>query len=357
MSQAQPKPRSPREAAARGAAAITDLTRRRERRKRSEPVTESSTSRKRPREHKAVPATPAKRPPLLAFGMGAVLGYALAGPVPHWIAPVLASLKQGTHSVTSLINPLANQRRILVLGSDAVSGSTDVMLTVQVNDGVTHLTQVPRDTYVETADYGVQKANALYALGGPDEVKRQLTTLLDVPVDRYLKVNLRAVERLADALGGVEVDVPKRMYYVDNSQGLYIDLYPGVQLLKGEALEGFLRYRNDELGDIGRLERQKLVLAAVFRQLAQPSTVTRLPELLRIAGDDIRTDLSPVDLAALLGAMTTTKLQTQQLPGRLYWYNDLSFWMPEVGGAHREGDTGTDGTESAREDGSTTQHL
>ncbi len=127
--------------------------------------------------------------------------------------------------------------------------------------------------------------------------------------------------------------MPKRMYYVDNSQGLYIDLYPGVQVLKGEELEGFLRFRHDELGDIGRLERQKLVLSAVFRKLAQPATVTRLPELLRIAGDDIRTDLSPVELATLLGAMSSTKLRTSQLPGRLYWYNDLSYWLPESGHA------------------------
>ncbi|QPN60818.1 LCP family protein [Synechococcus sp. CBW1002] len=337
MSQAQPTPRSNREAAARGAAAITDLTRRRRQQRASKalgpPVdgNQARPGKATVAEVQTGAASGRRRPPLLAFGLGAVLGYALAGPLPHWITPVVAGLKQGSSSVTSLINPLAQQRRILVLGTDAVSGSTDVMLTVQVKDGTTELTQVPRDTYIETPDFGVQKANALYALGGPEAVKRELTQLLDAPVDHYLKVNLRAVQRLADALDGVELDVPKRMYYVDNSQGLYIDLYPGVQVLKGENLEGFLRFRHDELGDIGRLERQKLVLSAVFRKLVQPGTVTRLPELLRIAGDDIRTDLSPVDLARLMGSMATTRLKTEQLPGHLYWYNDLSYWMPETG--------------------------
>ncbi|MCT0224304.1 LCP family protein [Synechococcus sp. CS-1328] len=337
MSQAQPTPRSNREAAARGAAAITDLTRRRRQQRASKALSPPiEATRGRPGKAAATDVQAGngagrRRPPLLAFGLGAVLGYGLAGPLPHWITPVLAGLKQGSSSVSSLLNPLAQQRRILVLGTDAVSGSTDVMLTVQVKDGTTELTQVPRDTYIETPDFGVQKANALYALGGPEAVKRELTQLLDVPVDHYIRVNLRAVQRLADALDGVEVDVPKRMYYVDNSQGLYIDLYPGVQVLKGENLEGFLRFRHDELGDIGRLERQKLVLSAVFRKLVQPSTVTRLPELLRIAGDDIRTDLSPVDLARLVGSMASTKLKTEQLPGRLYWYNDLSYWLPDTG--------------------------
>jgi anionic cell wall polymer biosynthesis LytR-Cps2A-Psr (LCP) family protein len=119
------------------------------------------------------------------------------------------------------------------------------------------------------------------------------------------------------------------MYYVDNAQGLYIDLYPGVQLLKGEELEGFLRYRNDEMGDLGRMERQKQVLSAVFTKLANPTTLTRLPELLKVAGSDIQTDLNPIELGQLITAMANTKLSTNQLPGRLFWHNDLSYWMPE----------------------------
>jgi len=207
---------------------------------------------------------------------------------------------------------------------------------VQLKDGLTQLTQVPRDTFVESADYGVLKANALFAFGGIGALKQELTTLLGAPVDRYMRVNLRAVEHLADALGGVELDVPKRMYYVDNAQNLYIDLYPGRQVLKGEQLEGFLRFRNDAMGDLGRMERQKLVLAEVFRKLAQPSTLAQLPELLKIAGEDVKTDLSPVEIGQLLTAMAGTKLSTQQLPGRLFWHNDLSYWMPD-GSSHYAG--------------------
>jgi anionic cell wall polymer biosynthesis LytR-Cps2A-Psr (LCP) family protein len=156
-------------------------------------------------------------------------------------------------------------------------------------------------------------------------------------VDRHLKLNLNAVSKLADALGGVEVDVPKRMYYVDNAQGLYIDLQPGLQNLQGENLEGFLRFRNDELGDLGRMERQRLVLAKVFEKLAQPATLTKLPALLKIAGDDILTDLSPIELTQLMGTMAHTKLSTKRLPGRLYWENDLSYWMPETNALHPTG--------------------
>jgi LCP family protein required for cell wall assembly len=190
---------------------------------------------------------------------------------------------------------------------------------------------------VETPNHGVLKANALYGLIGPAAVKQEVSALLGQPIERHLKVNLAAVNKVADALGGVEVDVPKRMYYVDNSQGLYIDLDPGLQVLKGEKLEGFLRFRHDESGDLGRMERQRLVINQVFRKLAQPATLAQLPALLRIAGEDIHTDLSPLELTQLMSAMAHTKLSTGRLAGREYWENELSYWMPASNTQHPSG--------------------
>jgi anionic cell wall polymer biosynthesis LytR-Cps2A-Psr (LCP) family protein len=108
-------------------------------------------------------------------------------------------------------------------------------------------------------------------------------------------------------------------------------------VLLGRELEGFLRFRHDELGDLGRMERQRQVLREVFRKLSEPSTLTRLPALLKIAGEDIHTDLSPIEMTQLVGAMTRSKLSTQRLPGRLYWQDDLSYWMPDSNGNHPSG--------------------
>ena len=272
------------------------------------------------------------RLPLFLAGLG--LGYGLNGPLPHLASSLLATLPHPGGMLTTLVSPAGmGDRRIVVLGTDHVSTNTDVMVTLQLKDGRTELTQVPRDTYIDSHNDGVMKANALYSTGGPEMVKQELSRLLNARVDRYLVLNLDAVQRLADALGGVEVDVPKRMYYVDNSQGLYIDLYPGRQLLKGAELEGFLRFRHDELGDIGRMERQKLVLAEVFRKLANPAMVGKLPQLMKIAGSDLRTDLSPLDMGTLVTAMATTKLSSSRLPGAPYWHDDLSYWMPDASAA------------------------
>ena len=288
-----------------------------------------------------VPPPPQRRPwrtALLPFALGLSLGYGLSTPALRQVPSLLAGLIHAPRSIAAIVNPMASgNRRVLVLGRDKVGDNTDVMFTVQVKDGITLVTQVPRDTYVETDQLGTIKANALFALGGVDAAKDEVAKLIGAPVQRYFKLNLDAVAKVADALGGVEVDVPKRMYYVDNAQGLYIDLAPGPQVLRGEALEGFLRFRHDELGDLGRMERQRLVMAKVFGKLAQPSTLTRLPELLRIAGDDVLTDLSPLEMTQLVTAMAQTKLSSQRLPGRLYWQDDLSYWMPDTNTQHPAG--------------------
>ena len=278
--------------------------------------------------------------PLRSFGLGIALGFIL-GHQHGLTLPLgtpLAALSQLQGQFNGLLQPLGlGQQRVLVLGTDLVGGNTDVMAAVQIENGITRITQVPRDTYVETTNHGVLKANALYGLMGPAAVKQEVSTLLGQPIERHLKVNLAAVNKVADALGGVEVDVPKRMFYQDHSQGLYIDLDPGIQVLKGEKLEGFLRFRHDETGDLGRMERQRLVINQVFRKLAQPATLAQLPALLRIAGEDIHTDLSPLELTQLISAMAHTKLSTGRLAGREYWENELSYWMPASNTHHPSG--------------------
>ncbi|MFM7087010.1 MAG: LCP family protein [Cyanobium sp.] len=276
---------------------------------------------------------------LMPFALGVLVGWgATATPLLKTLPGLMAGLVQAPHSLASLVNPMASgNRRVLVLGRDAVGDNTDVMFTVQVKDGVTLITQVPRDTFVETNQHGTIKANSLFAFGGAETAKQEVEKLIGAPVQRYFKLNLDAVAKVADALGGVEVDVPKAMYYVDNAQGLYIVLAPGRQVLRGEALEGFLRFRHDEQGDLGRMERQRLVMAKVFSKLAEPATLTRIPALMQIAGNDVLTDLSPLELTQLATAMARTKLSTQRLPGRLYWHNDLSYWMPDSNTQHPTG--------------------
>jgi LCP family protein required for cell wall assembly len=238
---------------------------------------------------------------LLAIAVGLGSGLLLALPLTELLKGDLLG------QTRRLANPFSGwtglgDREVVILGTDVGGGNTDVMYTLRVQNGITKLTQVPRDTYIDSSSFGPLKANALYAMGGPEAVKSELSRHLGRPVDHHILVNLSVIRRLGDALGGLEVDVPKAMYYVDNSQGLSIDLQPGRQRLQGHDLEGFLRFRHDEMGDIGRLDRQKLVLKALFEQITRPENLVRLPALLAAAGKDLKTDLGPMEIGGLITA-------------------------------------------------------
>ena len=265
---------------------------------------------------------------LAAIGFGIGSGLLLASPLADFLeGPGISERHQ-------IVNPFSSWNSlsdadVVVLGTDVGGGNTDVMYTIRVQNGVTKLLQVPRDTYINSSSYGPLKANALYAYGGPEAVKAELSKQLGRPVRHHILVNLAVIRRLGDALGGLEVNVPKRMYYNDHSQGLHIDLQPGRQLLKGRDLEGFLRFRHDEMGDIGRLDRQRLVLSALFKQITKPESLMRLPSLLAVAGKDLKTDLGPMEIGGLISAMGSTELDAERLSGRPFMRNGISYWQAD----------------------------
>lgn len=287
----------------------------------------------------------------MLIGMGG--GLALAAPLAGLISgQPLGSIPSFANPFSAWTDAIARQD-LLLLGTDVGGGNTDVIATIRVDGGQTRITQIPRDTYIESERYGPVKINALYALGGTDAIKSEISSRMGRPIPHYVLVNLSAIRRMADLMGGIEVDVPKRMYYVDNSQGLFIDLQPGLQTLKGRDLEGFLRYRHDEMGDIGRLQRQQIALQALFRKLTRPDQLVRLPGLLLAAGKDIKTDLGPMELGGLLTAMGGTSLETHQLGGRPFDQNGISYWEVEwpssaSSAQHADGDQKRDGGERYR---------
>ena len=229
-----------------------------------------------------------------------------------------------------LANPFAGwtgfgAREVVVLGRDRTGNNTDVIFTVRVNGTTTTITQIPRDSYIDAEGFGAMKLNALMAYGGVEAVERELSRVMNRPIRHHILVRLDAIETLANLVGGIEVDVPKRLYYVDRSQNLVIDLQPGPQVLKGKDLEGFLRWRNDGRGDFGRLERQQLALKGLFEQMKQPQNLIRLPALITAAGQALETDLGPMELGGLITAMGTTDLNASKLNAVPFYVNGISY--------------------------------
>ena len=259
---------------------------------------------------------------LLAFVAGLGFGW--------YLGKGKQAVNNGIKNAAYELDPsLLNGQRILVLGTDQTSGSTDVMFTIESNGDKTQIEQIPRDTLINSPRYGILKANALYTTGGPEVAEIDVGKILNKKVDHYVQINLEGVKRVSDTIGGVEINVPIRMKYDDNTQKLHIDLRPGKQILKGKDLEGYIRFRHDGLGDIGRMERQRELFKEIFKDVLSAKSLFHLPELIEIAHDDIKTDLSPLELGALLGLMKGNHLVITRLEGKPVMYQNLSYWLPE----------------------------
>ncbi|NBP99103.1 MAG: LytR family transcriptional regulator, partial [Synechococcaceae bacterium WB6_3A_227] len=88
---------------------------------------------------------------------------------------------------------------VLILGTDESGVLTDVMATLHPTREGVHLMQIPRDTFIDSAVHGEIKANALFALGGIQEAKTEVSNLLGRPLQHHILINLKAIRKLGVA--------------------------------------------------------------------------------------------------------------------------------------------------------------
>ncbi|XGV94512.1 MAG: LCP family protein [Leptolyngbya sp. BL-A-14] len=241
---------------------------------------------------------------------------------------------------TDVQNPPTNLKKLRYQALvNSFDGLTDTMLLLRFNPEAKKLValSIPRDTRTEVPGYGITKINEANADGGPALSAKATSELLGgVGVDRYVSINVQGVQALVDALGGVTVFVPKDMKYRDDSQHLYVNLKAGQQHLNGDQVLQLLRFRHDEYGDIGRIQRQQMVMRALMEQTLNPATLVRLPQILSIIQSHIDTNLSVEELVALVGfASRTNRSQVQMLmvPGSFSQpneFNGVSYWLPSA---------------------------
>ncbi len=230
----------------------------------------------------------------------------------HWFGTLLAPPFGGREQVT-----------ILVVGVDdsGSRGLADTILVAVVHPRTGELAglHLPRDSRVFIPGLGVRRINEAYAHGGLPLMRDTVELLLGVPIDHHIQLCVNGLVELVDAIGGVEIEVEKRMHYRDRAQGLVIDLRPGLQRLDGYQAMGYVRFRQDAHGDLARIERQRSFLRAVARQLSLPQNVARLPKLAQAFVETVETDLSVRDilhLKRMVDRLGPDSVHMETLPGR-----------------------------------------
>jgi LCP family protein required for cell wall assembly len=293
---------------------------------------------------------------LLATATSATLGTTLAliVPLPGTVASEQGQKLLGDLWTSGFQYRVSRPVNILVMGVDRVldapegsdeifSGRSDTMLLIRVDpeDNSVNLLSIPRDTQVEVPGVGLTKINQANASGGPLLARETVSRALNgIEIDRYVRVSTEAFRELVDVLGGVDVYVPEKMRYSDKTQKLEINLDPGWQTLNGDKAEQFARFRYDNYGDIGRVQRQQALIKALRSKLATPMVLPRIPSLIRLMQKYIDTNLSVEEMLALVNMglrLDKDSFKQVLLPGRFSAPNEFraSYWIMDPQGRDR----------------------
>ena len=223
---------------------------------------------------------------------------------------------------------------VLVLGCDEREGESvaraDVIIVATLRPGAKEASMfsLPRDTRVAIEGHGHDKINHAMSYGGIPLVESSGEYLLGFEIDHYVKVNFDGFINVIDALGGVNVDVPARMYKPLEA----IDLLPGYQTLDGADALAFVRWRGDGTGDYGRIERQQQFIAALTEKIKGMSMSQAL-NVVSAVMDSIETDMSVRQMTSygttVLG-MGTESIKTYSFVGSELWLNGVNYVEPDM---------------------------
>ena len=229
---------------------------------------------------------------------------------------------------------MLNNVNILVLGCDEREGenqaSADVIIvaTIRPDDKEVSLFSIPRDTRVAIEGHGKDKINHAMAFGGIPLITDSVELLLGIQIDHAVKVNFDGFINVIDALGGVNINVPEKMYKPLEA----IDLLPGYQTLYGEDALAFVRWRGDGLGDYGRIARQQQFIAALTEKVKNMSVGQAL-DVLDAVMDSIETDMSVREMtsyATNLIGLSSDKVHTYSFVGGSVYINGVNYVEPDM---------------------------
>ena len=239
------------------------------------------------------------------------------------VAKANARLPRSARALLATREPslLSDPTTILVIGTDGGKAKSrrganrsDSLLLVRTDPGTHRISylSIPRDLRVDIPGYGPSKINAANQIGGPALTIETVRALTGLAIDHVVVVDFDGFRELIDAVGGIEVDVPKPIL----SKPFDCPFTPakcrewkgwrfrkGRQHMDGRRALVYSRIRTNQLDpsdtDLSRGGRQQAVADAVGAKIASIGTFLRLPFVGDSLAAPLATDLSARDLAKL----------------------------------------------------------
>jgi len=226
---------------------------------------------------------------------------------------------------------------ILLLGTGGanhpggnLTDSIEVVSIDPINNTMAMLS-IPRDLYLtmKTPSYA-GKINAVHDLGnkqtkegGGNLIKQQVSTIIDLPIHYYAKLDFSGFKKAIDAVGGIDVTVEKDLYDPmfpadDMIHYQTFKISAGARHLDGATALKYARSRETS-SDFDRSKRQQIVMQAFKEKVTSSSTWSnpeKLLSLMSALGSSVKTDLTPDEIKSLVKLVKNidkTKIVTKVL--------------------------------------------
>ncbi|MCX6371688.1 MAG: LCP family protein [Actinobacteria bacterium] len=185
---------------------------------------------------------------------------------------------------------------LLLLGVDSKAGEparSDTIMLMRFNPRTHTINQlsIPRDTRVQLPNGTYDKINTAMFWGGPSMAVQTVKQFLGVDVNHVMVVDFKGFPRLVDAVGGVDMHVPKTISTVAGGRGRVVVFKQGMYHFDGKYAMIYVRIRYAD-DDFHRAARQQQFVQALQKKIAQPSNITKLPAIGKRFMSGVATDLT-----------------------------------------------------------------
>lgn len=260
--------------------------------------------------------------------------------------PVVPSNNQGIQDVDNGDAPeidmgdrVADYFTFFVGAVDEDQTRTDAMMVCgfDTQKKEINILNIPRDTMSNNGKRGAnRKINAAYGTKkGIEQTKTEVKKLVGFAPDYYIIVNFKGIADIVDAIGGVDYEIPFRMYYKDPSQNLSIDFKPGMTHMDGQQVVEFLRWRknnggvktgdpNYTGGDEERIDKQQEFLKYLAAQVLNVKNTANIPKIAKAVFENVKTDFTWGEMLWMgMQAVGTSSdgIKMHKLPG----YDSMSY--------------------------------
>lgn len=219
-------------------------------------------------------------------------------------------------------------------GQDAEHSRSDAMIltTFNQNKQQIRMLSIPRDTisYIPKVGY-YDKITHAHAYGGPIAAMDSVEATMNVPVDYYVRINMKAFVEAVNELGGIYYDVPYDLNEPNTDDTGKIKIKKGYQKLNGDEALAVARTRHHD-SDLKRGQRQMELIKILFQKAQEVDSIDKLDNVIQIVGKNAKHNLTNSEIKALAKMYLTNdvKIKTAQLKGKDDMLNGIYYYHPSV---------------------------